>query len=498
MCHFFTGSFACKKLHLSLLHLKDLGLSYIRLNKHYVHLPYLYLGIIEFILLALSTWLAVSFIHNATQATGGWTLVEFEWLAPIIFASVLSCCTLSMGVYLAMVREGFRSMVLRTLVSFFFLGSLSLYLLSLVLSREVMYQGLIFWGVIFSSIAVVVARLIFMKVVDTANLKRRVVIYGAGMRAKKLLDELAPEINVLGVDIVGCIPNANEATHVNPSLLLSLPHDWLAFVKQMHISEIVVVPDERRRAEGGTIFPLSDLLDCKLAGVPSSDGLSFCERELGKIDITQLQPSWMLYSDGFNYSHRRLIAKRLFDLVLASLFFLFLWPFMILTAIAVKLESPGAILYHQVRVGLNGKHFRIYKFRSMRQDAEKGGKAVWAQKNDARVTKVGAFIRNTRLDELPQLYNVIVGQMSFVGPRPERPEFVSDLAQQIPFYSTRHKVKPGLMGWAQLKYPYGASVEDAKNKLQYDLYYTKNHSFLMDMLIMIQTVEIILLGKGVH
>jgi lipopolysaccharide/colanic/teichoic acid biosynthesis glycosyltransferase len=174
-----------------------------------------------------------------------------------------------------------------------------------------------------------------------------------------------------------------------------------------------------------------------------------------------------------------------------------LWPFMLLTAIAVKLESPGPILYHQVRVGLNGRHFRIYKFRSMRQDAEKNG-AVWAQKNDARVTRVGAFIRNTRLDELPQLYNVLAGTMSFVGPRPERPEFVTDLAQQIPFYDTRHKVQPGLMGWAQLKYPYGASVEDAKNKLQYDLYYTKNHSFLMDMLIMIQTVEIILLGKGVH
>jgi exopolysaccharide biosynthesis polyprenyl glycosylphosphotransferase len=191
------------------------------------------------------------------------------------------------------------------------------------------------------------------------------------------------------------------------------------------------------------------------------------------------------------------MAKRLFDLILAATFFLVLWPFMLLTAIAVKLESPGPMLYHQVRVGLNGRHFRIYKFRSMRQDAEKNG-AVWAKKNDSRVTKVGAFIRNTRLDELPQLYNVLAGSMSFVGPRPERPEFVTDLSQQIPFYDTRHKVKPGLMGWAQLKYPYGASVEDAKNKLQYDLYYTKNHSFLMDMLIMIQTVEIILLGKGVH
>jgi lipopolysaccharide/colanic/teichoic acid biosynthesis glycosyltransferase len=175
-----------------------------------------------------------------------------------------------------------------------------------------------------------------------------------------------------------------------------------------------------------------------------------------------------------------------------------MWPFMLLTAIAVKLESKGSALYKQTRVGFNGKEFPIYKFRSMSQDAEKDGKAVWAQKNDARVTRVGAFIRNTRLDELPQLYNVFVGDMSFIGPRPERPQFVAELNELIPFYDARHRVKPGLMGWAQLKYPYGASVDDARNKLKYDLYYVKNHSFFIDILIVIQTVEVILLGKGVH
>lgn len=472
-------------------------MSYIRLNKHYVHLPYLFLGIAEAMLLMLSAWLALGFIASTAQSDFQVTLAELYWPPLVVFSLVLSCCTLSMGVYLAMVREGFRSMVLRTVVSFFFLGSLSLYLLGLLLPQDFLPKGFIFWAVILSSLMVVLARVVFMLVVDTAKLKRRVVIYGAGNRAKKLLEDLAPEIDVLGVDLVGCVPNANEHIQVDEKTVLPLPNDWLDFVRRSHISEIVVSPDERRRVQGDAVFPLNDLLDCKLAGVPSCDALSFCERELGKIDITLLQPSWMLYSDGFKYSKRRLMAKRFFDLILASAFFAVLWPFMLLTAIAVKLESPGPILYHQVRVGLNGRHFRIYKFRSMRQDAEKNG-AVWAQKNDARVTKVGAFIRNTRLDELPQLYNVLVGSMSFVGPRPERPEFVTDLSQQIPFYDTRHKVKPGLMGWAQLKYPYGASVEDAKNKLQYDLYYTKNHSFLMDMLIMIQTVEIILLGKGVH
>lgn len=469
-------------------------MSYIRLNKHYVHLPYLFLGIAEAMLLMLSAWLTISFTGSPEARL---VITDVDWPPLIVFALVLSCCTLSMGVYLAMVREGFRSMVLRTVVSFFFLGSLSLYLLELLLPQDFFPKSFIFWAVILSSLMVILARIVFMTAVDTAKLKRRVVIYGAGSRAKKLLEDLAPEIDVLGVDVVGCIPNANETLQVDERTVLPLPSDWLDFVKRSQISEIVVSPDERRRVQGESAFPLNDFLDCKLAGVSSCDALSFCERELGKIDITLLQPSWMLYSDGFKYSKRRLMAKRIFDLILASAFFIVLWPFMLLTAIAVKLESPGAVLYHQVRVGLNGRHFRIYKFRSMRQDAEKNG-AVWAQKNDARVTKVGAFIRNTRLDELPQLYNVLAGSMSFVGPRPERPEFVTELSQQIPFYDTRHKVKPGLMGWAQLKYPYGASVEDAKNKLQYDLYYTKNHSFLMDMLIMIQTVEIILLGKGVH
>lgn len=469
-------------------------MSYIRLNKHYIHLPYLYLGVLDALIVAGVTWFIQSLGGNAANDIND--AAPYQWQPIITLALVLSCCTLSMGVYTALVREGFSSMVLRTMVSFFLLGSLSLYLINLVLDGTFIAQSLIFWSVLLSTLMVCVSRWVFVKIVDVEQLKRRVVIYGAGSKANKLLADLAPDVNVLGVNIVGCIPSANEPVEVNPALVVQEPSDWLAFARQLQISEIVISPDERRRTSGD-IFPLSQFLDCKLAGIPSSDALSFCERELGKIDISLLQPGWMLFSDGFKYSKRRMLAKRLFDLVLASAFLLLLWPFMLLTAVAVKLESPGGVLYHQIRVGLNGRRFRIYKFRSMRQDAEKNG-AVWAKKNDSRVTRVGAFIRNTRLDELPQLYNVFTGDMSFIGPRPERPEFVADLAQQIPFYEMRHKVKPGLMGWAQLKYPYGASVEDAKNKLQYDLYYTKNHSFFMDMLIMIQTVEIILLGKGVH
>jgi sugar transferase (PEP-CTERM system associated) len=472
-------------------------LSYVRINKHYLHLPYLYLGVVEVALQVFSAWVALSYLAYCSSLGQDFVFVELDWPLLIVFSGVLSCCTLSMSVYSAMVREGFRSMLLRTMISFFLLGNIALGVLDLLLPSDFFPKELIFWGILISTLLVIAARMIFMHFVDTEQLNRRVVIYGSGARAKKLLQDCSSEAVARGVEVVGCIPNANEPTQVDASRILPFPSDWLAFVKTNQISEIVVSPDERRRQQGEEAFPLSDFLDCKLAGVPASDALSFYERELGKVDITLLKPSWMLYSDGFNHSKRGLLAKRLFDVTVAAVFLFMLWPFMLLTAIAIKLESPGSVLYHQIRVGLHGRHFRIYKFRSMRQDAEKNG-AVWAQKNDARVTKVGAFIRNTRLDELPQLYNVLAGHMSFVGPRPERPEFVADLAQKIPFYDTRHKVKPGLMGWAQLNYPYGASVEDAKNKLQYDLYYTKNHSFLIDVLIMIQTVEIILLGKGVH
>ncbi|MGD8175239.1 TIGR03013 family XrtA/PEP-CTERM system glycosyltransferase [Marinimicrobium sp. ARAG 43.8] len=470
-------------------------MSYIRINKHYVHLPYLFLGLVELVLLVAAVWLMDRWLATMGELSVGFLSGPELWWPLLLFAVVLSCCTLSMGVYTALVREGYSSMVLRTLVSFFLLGSAALFVIDLMAGAFT--QALIFWSILLSTAMVLVSRAVFLLLVDTDELRRRVVIFGAGVRAQRLLSQLAPEQNVVGVKVIGCVPSGNEPVAVDENLVLPVPQDWVQFARSHQVSEIVIAPDERRQRDGG-LFPLAAFVDCKLHGTPSSDTLGFCERELGKIDVEALKPGWMLFSDGFKYSRSRSVAKRLFDLGLASLFILILWPFMLLTAIAVLLESGRPVLYHQERVGLNGRCFRIYKFRSMRQDAEKGGKAVWAQKNDSRITRVGAFIRNTRLDELPQLYNVIRGDMSFVGPRPERPEFVKDLSDQIPFYDMRHKVKPGLMGWAQLKYPYGASVEDARGKLQYDLYYTKNHSFLMDMLIMIQTVEIVLLGKGVH
>lgn len=224
---------------------------------------------------------------------------------------------------------------------------------------------------------------------------------------------------------------------------------------------------------------------------------AFIERESGKVDVDLLHPSWVIFSDGFVGNTFSDITKRGFDIAAASLLLFLVWPIMAITAFLIGISSRfrDPVLYSQERVGLNGENFEVMKFRSMRTDAEKGG-AVWAKQDDPRVTRIGAVIRKTRIDELPQLFNVLKGDMSFVGPRPERPVFVNELSEQINFYAERHRVKPGITGWAQLCYPYGASVDDSREKLQYDLYYLKNQSILLDLIILLQTVKVVLVGEG--
>jgi sugar transferase (PEP-CTERM system associated) len=403
-----------------------------------------------------------------------------------------------MGVYDSRLREGFASMAMRSVVSFCLLGAASLTILYYALPILYMGRGVLFLAVMISLVLVMPARWLFFEMVDARQLRRRVLIYGAGSTAARIQSAIAADRRQFGIDVIACVAAGEEHPVVAAGTLIQcLPQDLLTYAHKERVSEIVIALDERRREEGA-VFPLSELLDCKLAGITVLDAMNFYERETGQVELSLLTPSWMLFSNGFRYSEFRDAGKRLFDLIVAVLLLAILWPFMFLTALAVMLETGRPVFYRQMRVGLNGKPFNLYKFRSMSKDAEKDGKAVWAQKNDSRVTRVGGFIRNTRLDELPQIYNVLKGDMSFIGPRPERPEFVSELTQVIPFYDQRHRVKPGLMGWAQLKYPYGASVEDAVCKLRYDLYYTKNHSLLLDLLILVQTVEIILLGKGVH
>jgi sugar transferase (PEP-CTERM system associated) len=222
-----------------------------------------------------------------------------------------------------------------------------------------------------------------------------------------------------------------------------------------------------------------------------TDYSTFWERETGKVDLDTLHPSWMIFSDGFVGGPTQAAIKRAFDILSGAIILILTLPIACLTAIAVRLESPGGVFYRQERIGLNGRPFMLLKFRSMRADAEKDGVPKWAQVNDERITRIGSFIRKVRIDEIPQVVNVLKGDMSFIGPRPERPFFVEELRQVIPYYAERHRVKPGISGWAQLNYPYGASIEDAKEKFQYDLYYIKNYSLFLDLIVLIQTVRVI-------
>ena len=256
--------------------------------------------------------------------------------------------------------------------------------------------------------------------------------------------------------------------------------------------EIVVALTERR---GGSM-PLRELLDCKLAGIRVLDISTYFERTLGQIRIDFVNAGWLIFGDGFSQGWLRSIVKRMFDLLCSSLLIVLASPLMLVAAIAIKLDSAGPVFYRQQRVGAHNKVFQVTKFRSMRTDAEKDGKPRWAAAQDDRITRVGQLIRRLRIDELPQLFNVLAGSMSLVGPRPERPFFVEQLVVEIPYYAVRHSIKPGVTGWAQVRYQYGSTVEDSQEKLQYDLYYVKNHSLLLDVLILFQTVGVVLTGKG--
>jgi sugar transferase (PEP-CTERM system associated) len=251
--------------------------------------------------------------------------------------------------------------------------------------------------------------------------------------------------------------------------------------------------DDRRNC-----FPARELLDLRMAGVEISEVSSFVERETGKISLDVVSDSWIIFSDGFRRGFLHQFTERVFDLFTSSLLLLIMSPVLIITALAIWIESGGRepIFYGQPRVGFKGKVFNLLKFRSMNVNAEADGKAKWASSKDPRVTFTGAIIRRFRIDELPQIINILRGEMSFVGPRPERPQFVDMLAEQIPYYRERHSVKPGLAGWAQIAYPYGASIDDARQKLQYDLYYIKNHSLIFDLLILLQTLDVVVWGRG--
>ena len=355
-------------------------------------------------------------------------------------------------------------------------------------------RGVFLLASIFMIVALVAWRLVFAWVSRRAAPRERLLLVGTGAAAIELARELHERRQELGVDIVGFVdpdPARVGAPLINPGVIGSI-NDITALVSSMNVDRVVVSLSDARGK-----LPMNRLLDIRLQSGVTFDHLTdVYEQYTGKIAVENLRPSWLIFSSGFRKSQVLATAKRALDIGGAVIGLTLAVPLMAVVVVLVRITSPGAVLYEQERVGFNGRVFRIYKFRTMRADAEAATGPVWSTANDSRVTRVGRFLRLTRLDELPQLWNVLRGDMSIVGPRPERPEFVSKLTEAIPYYGQRHVVKPGLTGWAQVRYTYGATVEDAIEKLQYDLYYIKNMSLALDVVIALETVKIIILRRG--
>ncbi|MCL2636013.1 MAG: TIGR03013 family PEP-CTERM/XrtA system glycosyltransferase [Betaproteobacteria bacterium] len=322
-------------------------------------------------------------------------------------------------------------------------------------------------------------------------LTRRIMVFGIGDRALAVKQALNKSDQ--SAEIIGFFPASSEEHPAVPAdTVIAASRSLTQTALAMKADEIVVALTERR----GGAMPLHELLDCKLQGIRVLDLASHFEQTLGQIRLESLYAGWLVFGDGFGQGTLRTIVKRVFDIVCATTLILLALPIMLIAAMAIVAENGCPVFYSQERVGLNGRLFKVIKFRSMRRDAEKDGRPVWARKHDDRVTRVGKIIRKLRVDELPQLFCVLKGDMSLVGPRPERPFFVDQLTREIPFYAVRHSVKPGVTGWAQVRYHYGATVEDSAEKLQYDLYYVKNHSLFLDILVLFETIGVVLTGKG--
>ena len=461
----------------------------VRVFRHYIPSSIIWLVLIESGLLFLSVYIGVEIRFSDAE---GHIIVSASdlWVKALSFTIIMGGSLTAMGLYQRTLINDFASMMIRLFVGFgigFALTSLAFYLLpELFLGRGVIGITMLsaFFGVILN-------RTIFQKVLSSESYKSRVLVIGSGRHAKQV-EDLKEKCNENGYDIVAFLPMNDCDVLVTDSPVIELTGTIFDYAMDNTIDEIVIAVDDRRKK-----FPATDLLNCKMEGIYIRDLVSFFERITGHIQLDALHTSTLIFSSGFSHAVLQNTSKRIFDIVVSALILIIASPIMLVTAIAIFLSSFGRdpVFYRQTRVGLDDQPYGVMKYRSMKTDAEKDG-AQYAKKKDSRVTIIGSFIRLTRIDELPQLFNVLKGDMSFVGPRPERPEFVSGYNDRISHYSLRHKVKPGITGWAQICYPYGETEEDTKQKLQYDLYYLKNYSLFLDFTILFQTLQVVLFGKG--
>ncbi|PZQ33136.1 MAG: sugar transferase [Stenotrophomonas acidaminiphila] len=422
---------------------------------------------------------------------GRQVFLETGFIRGLIFALVITVSMVAFGLYQPHVRHTRIDFAIRIVLSFVF-GAVGLLVLYYLAPMTHIGRTVFMLALLLGLLGVCLLRASAYRLIGFDAFKRRILVYGAGKNADLINRRMRRRSDRQSFVVVGFLPVKGQETMVSEDLLITGDERLPELTARLEIDEILIAPDERR---GG--LPMEDILACAQAGVSVVDLPVFFEREAGLIKLEVVDPSSLVFAGGFDHSLPRRLSKRFFDVMAALLLLLVAWPAMLLVALCVRLEGTGStILYRQVRVGEGGRSFNVVKFRSMRTDAEKDGVARWATANDDRTTRVGRFIRQTRLDELPQLFNVLAGDMSFVGPRPERPQFVDQLNSEIRYYSVRHSVKPGLTGWAQLRYPYGASVKDAEEKLKFDLFYVKNHGLVFDLMILLQTVEVVLFRRG--
>lgn len=448
------------------------------------------------VIAGLESMILFSSIYVAGLVVFGSLAESHRILGPLVpkatlIAAVILTCLGAMGLYQFHQRLYFREAMVRVFVGVF-IGCLGLAVIFYAFPTVNVTKDVASIAVLYALVLLLVVRYYFVRTVDENIFRRKTLIFGAGERAASIRG-LRRRADRRGFRIVGQVAAPGDTIRAHKDVLRPNGKSISEFAFETGADEIVVAMDDRR----GNL-PVRDLLNAKLHGIEVVDLLEFLERETGKIRIDLVNPGWLIFSPGFRTSWFRRFNQRALDILVCGSLLLVSWPVMLLVFAAIKIEDGirAPVFYRQRRVGQGERVFQVLKFRSMTENAEADGRAVWAEKNDSRVTRVGNFLRKSRLDELPQVFNVLRGQMSIVGPRPERPEFVEQLEESVPYYSERHSVKPGVTGWAQLRYSYGASEEDAIEKLQYDLYYIKNQNLLLDLVIILQTVEVVLWGKG--
>lgn len=451
--------------------------------------PFVTLALIETAILLFCAYLGIS--ARLAAVSGGVAFQSLHLPQTPLYAVVVLLMMFSLGLYNPHFASRVQDVVLRLLVCFavsFVILSVTFYVIPVL---EI-WRSALGISMVVSFGLILLVRYVFLHVIDIGSVRRRILVVGVGDHAAEI-ESLQKASRFQAYECIGFVQVQGEEPKVDSDKIFPSPNSMLELAVRNNIDEIVVAPQDRR----GHV-PMTALLECRVNGIGVSDFVTFCERETGRINLDAVHPSWFVYSESIPGSKVQRSIKRLFDVIASLSFLIVSLPIFVATAIAIRFDSPGPVFYTQERMGHRGRSFRIIKFRSMRIDAENDGVPKWAQTNDPRITAVGAVIRKLRIDEMPQVINVLKGEMSFVGPRPERPYFINQLAESIPFYTNRHVVKPGITGWAQLNYSYGASQEDARRKLEYELYYIKHYSLLLDIMIILQTLRVVFWSHGVR